>query len=187
MEELYNTISETIYLSENCKQKLAEVWTPLTVKKGITFFREEHICQYMYFVVKGSVNSYYFKNDTKVCEWFRFENDFFTSAESFLGQINATSNFEALEDTELLLIHYNDYQSHYLEFPELELFGRTIAEKYYVKNMTRLKYFQFQTIEEKYNLLLKSEPELLNRVSLGNIASYLGITQESLSRIRAKK
>lgn len=50
-----------------------------------------------------------------------------------------------------------------------------------------MKYFQFTSVEEKYGLLLKNEPELLIRVSLGHIASYLGISQESLSRIRAKK
>lgn len=187
MEKLYEVINAVIPLSEECKQQLTLIYKPLTVSKGTVFFTEGKICEHMYFVVKGAVKSYYIKNDSKVCEWFRFENDFFTSVDSFLGKIPAVTNFEALEDTELLTIHYTAYQQHYIDFPELERFGRFIAEKYYHKNLIRLKYFQFQSVDEKYRQLLQMEPHLLNRVSLGNIASYLGTTQESLNRARAKK
>ncbi|WP_396177124.1 Crp/Fnr family transcriptional regulator [Flavobacterium sp.] len=187
MEELLQTIKSIIPLSEKCERRLCEIWKPIFVKKGDFLFQEGKVCRHLYYIQRGSIICYHFSNDIKVCDWFRFENDFFNSSDSFLLQTVSTDNFEALEDTELLMINYEDYQRQYIDFPELGHLGRVLAEKYYLKNIIRMKYFQFTNVEEKYALLLKNEPELLTRVPLGHIASYLGITQESLSRIRGKK
>lgn len=187
MEEFFATINAIETLSENCSKRLSEIWKPKFVKKGDFLFQEGQICKHLYYIKKGAINCYHFSNDIKICDWFRFENDFFNSADSFLLQTISCDNFVALEDTELLMINYEDYHRQYIDFPELGHLGRVLAEKYYLKNIIRMKYFQFTTVEEKYALLLKYEPELLNRVPLGHIASYLGITQESLSRVRGKK
>jgi CRP-like cAMP-binding protein len=93
---------------------------------------------------------------------------------------------QALEETEVIEIPYSVLQHLYKIFPETERLGRIITENYYIKLEERFLSLQFKTAKERYQKLLNSKPSLIQRVSLGQIASYLGITQETLSRIRAE-
>jgi hypothetical protein len=74
----------------------------------------------------------------------------------------------------------------YKKYPELNYLGRLLTEKYYLDLMERTYCLQFQSAKESYEHLIQTHPQLIKRASLGHIASYLGISQETLSRIRAK-
>jgi CRP-like cAMP-binding protein len=91
-----------------------------------------------------------------------------------------------LEDCELIQIPYSHLQQLYNDFPETERIGRILTENYYVKLEGRLMSLQFTSAKERYELLMTNNPSIIQRAPLGYIASYLGITQETLSRIRAK-
>jgi CRP-like cAMP-binding protein len=91
-----------------------------------------------------------------------------------------------LEDCELIQISHYDLQNLYKKFPETERIGRIITENYYLKLEERFLNIQFRTAKERYQNLLTKNPALLQRASLGQIATYLGMSQETLSRTRAE-
>ena len=96
-------------------------------------------------------------------------------------------NIEAIENSILYVITYDDLNNLYHNHPEFNYVGRLLTEKYYIDLMERTLCLQFQSAKESYDQLVKCQPYILQRASLGHIASYLGISQETLSRIRTKK
>lgn len=112
--------------------------------------------------------------------------EFATCFYSFIVQKPSFEFVQALEDSDLLQMSYSALQNLYVTFPETERIGRIITENYYIKLEERILNLQFKTAKERYQKLLSSKPTLLLRAPLGQIASYLGISQETLSRIRAE-
>ena len=157
------------------------------VKKGTLLLRNGEVCSNFYFVTKGMLRSYYFSDGKEVTNWFALENDFATSIFSFLSGKNGYENIETLEDTTIEMLSSNTLQDLYLQFPETERAGRLIMENYSIQLEERLINIQFKSAKDRYELLMKKYPEIILRAPLGAIASYLGITQETLSRIRGSK
>ncbi len=114
------------------------------------------------------------------------ENDLILSVYSFFKQKPSYENIELLEDATLISISYADLQKMYMLFPEFNFFGRVLTENYYVKSEERLISLRMLSSQERYNTLLAAYPHIFNRVPLKHIASYLGMTPETLSRLRAK-
>lgn len=154
------------------------------IKKGSQLLRNGETCNYFYFVNKGILRSYYFQEDKEVTNWFALENDFATSIYSFISRNQSYENIEALEDTTLEMLSNNSLQEIYTKFPETERTGRLIIENYYISLEERIVSIQFKTAKERYDKLLAKHPGIILRAPMGAIASYLGITQETLSRIR---
>ncbi|MFL5751984.1 MAG: Crp/Fnr family transcriptional regulator [Bacteroidia bacterium] len=142
-------------------------------------------CSHLHFVEKGALRGYYFLEEKEVSYWFSFENHLATSFYSFISRERSYEFIQALEDTSVSSISHKDLMDLYAEFPETEKIGRLILEKYYIRLEERLTNIQFKSAKERYAQLLEQYPFITQRASLGQIASYLGITQETLSRIRA--
>ena len=106
---------------------------------------------------------------------------------AFIAQKPGYEGIELLESCVLYSISYAQLQTLYRKYPALNLAGRLLTERYYLELEERTRSLQFQTATERYALLLAQQPGLLQRASLGHIASYLGISQETLSRIRGKQ
>ena len=157
-----------------------------TVKKGSKLLHDGETCNYFYFVTKGILRSYYYSDSKEVTNWFALENDFATSIYSFISRNHAYEYIEALEDTEIEMLSYSALQEIYSTFPETERTGRLIIENYYINLEERVISIQFKAAKERYDRLLVRYPSIILRAPLGTIASYLGITQETLSRIRGK-
>lgn len=144
-------------------------------------------CDSMFFIKSGLMRGYYLDDGKEVTNWFAKESEFATCFYAFITNKNSFEIIETLEDCELIEISYSSLQNLYTEFPETDRIGRIITENYYIKLEERLLNLQFKTAKERYQSLSLSKPFLLQRASLGQIASYIGITQETLSRIRAEK
>ncbi len=155
-------------------------------KKGTFLIKEQQYCNRLYFVQKGSARAFFNKDGKEVTTWFAFENQVLTSYYSFISQKKSLESIQLLEDTTLYSIHYDNLQQLYTDFHGIERLGRKITEFYYQWQEERLFSLQFHTAKERYEKLLIQEPHLLQKAALGHIASYLGITQETLSRIRKK-
>lgn len=140
----------------------------------------------MYFLEKGCVRGYYNLDGKEVTYWFGFEHSFVTSFYSFISRKPAFENIQLIEDCTVLAISYDDLQKLYDKYPEIERLVRIINENYYVRLEERFVAAQFKTAKERYAGLLDFSPHILQRMPLGYIASYLGISQETLSRIRGK-
>lgn len=146
-----------------------------------------HTCRTLYFVGKGALRIYYYKDTTDITESFEFENAFVARAESLFSGMPSRKAIQAIEDSELVAINsvklFQLFESHH----PVETFFRKLIEKSYVRMVNRLESLQFHTAAERYMELIREQPDVVKRVPLKMIASYLGITPESLSRIRAAK
>jgi CRP-like cAMP-binding protein len=142
-------------------------------------------CRTIYFVKEGLARIYYLKDGIEVTEYFAFENDLIIRAESLFTGKPSMKAIQALEKTVFIGIPAELLFSLFDQFPEIERLFRKIIEQAYVHTVNRMEAIQFHTAEERYAQLLEEKPSIIQRISLKHIASYLGITQVSLSRIRA--
>lgn len=140
----------------------------------------------VYFIVSGLVRIYYVKEDKEITNWFIKENMMFAATYSILTGNANYSSYEALEDTVVLKINYSTLEKYYAKYHSIEHIGRKLIEYYYGTFMKKTFDVLFLSAEERYSLFMKDHGDLINRVPLRFIASYLGITQETLSRLRSK-
>ena len=132
------------------------------------------------------MRGYYNLEGKEITHWFAFENDFVTSFHSFITQQPAVENIRLLEGSILWRIS-KDQLTHLLnQHHEIERLVRIAYEKYYIRLEDRFVNAHFKTAAERYNDLLQQSPHIIERVPLGYIAAYLGISQETLSRIRSR-
>ena len=165
------------------KARISEVAYP----KGHTLLKEDCIEENIYFIKRGVVRAYSNTINGQVTFWFGLEGAPVLSMNSYISGKKSYESVELLEDCELYKIDISALRSLYEKDVHLANWGRRLAEQELVKTEERLIAMQFKTAQERYADLIKYQPELLLRVQLGYIASYLGMSQVSLSRIRAEK
>jgi CRP-like cAMP-binding protein len=179
-------LSSIISVSDALKQELSRVGIKKEIAKGEVIVNCYERCDSIFFIEKGLVRGYYFNEDKEITNWFAQEDEFATSFYAFITNKTTNENIQAIEDCSLIEIPFSVLQNLYTHFHETERLGRILTENYYIKLEERILSLQFKTAKERYQKFALSKPTLLQRASLGQIASYLGITQETLSRIRAE-
>lgn len=156
--------------------------------KGHFLFQQGYVCRHIFFIEKGLIRVYYYSEDGKeITDRFASENKFATATDSFYLQKSTNQYGVLLEDSIIYSIIYSDFNqllnsSHTLSKYLFHILSEITYD--YTKYISILK---FQTAHERYKKLLQISPSLFQRVQLSYIASYLGITPETLSRLRAKK
>lgn len=186
MQELLNYITTYQPLSNEAEQALQECFTKITLAKNEFLLKEGKICRHLYFLEKGALRGFYNLDGKEITHWFGFENDFVTSFHSFITGEPAVENIQLLEGCTLWAIAKETVTSLLNQHHDIERLVRITYEKYYIRLEERYVNAQFKSAKERYENLLQKTPYILERVSLGFIASYLGISQETLSRIRSK-
>lgn len=167
---------------------ILSAFEPVSIKKKKDLLVAGQPCHYLYFITQGCLRSFYI--DTKGAEHIyqiRMDNNWISDLESFFSQHPSKYNIETLEDSTLLRISHERMEQLLIEIPRLERYFRILFQKAYVNALNRLKSTMWETAMDRYNDMLKEHPEVFQRVPLVYIASYLGITPESLSRIRKQK
>lgn len=154
------------------------------VKKKEYLLRAGHICRSIYFIEYGLLRCFYLKGDTEVSSWFMREGDVIVSVESFFDQQKSYESIQALEDTKVYYISFADLEFAYRNFPEFNFVGRVLLQKYYQLSEQRLHSMRMQNAVQRYAFLLHHFPEIVQRVSTTDIASYLGVSRETLSRVK---
>lgn len=175
-------------ISEKDEEVILSAFEPFSIKKKKDLLQYGEVCQHIDFIVKGCMRSYYV--DEKGVEHIfqiRMDNSWISDLESFFSQKPSKYYIEALENTQLLRITFERLDLLYLEVPSLERYFRILFQKAYVNTLNRLNSTMWEPAVDRYHDLLKEHPDLFQRVPLVYIASYLGITPESLSRIRKQK
>jgi CRP-like cAMP-binding protein len=145
------------------------------------------VCRKLYFIEEGLVRVFYYKNNKDITYSFISEDTFTTLVDSFFEQKPSRYNMETLEASTVSYIKYDDLMELFNHHHSIEHFGRMITTGFLKFYSDRLTSVQFYSAEERYQALQIRHPNIISRVALGHIASYLGITQETLSRLRAKK
>ena len=179
-----NYIESIIKISPDLRIELNKNFTAIDCNKGDKILQIGQRCSHLFYVEKGILRGYYFEQGKEITNWFSQEGEFATSYYSFISQTHSLENVVALEDSTVIQIPFIALQNLYLRFPETERIGR-ITELYYIKLEERLLSIQFKTAKERYLNLIGTKPTIIQRAPLGQIASYLGISQETLSRMRA--
>jgi CRP-like cAMP-binding protein len=186
-DTLMNAIKSIAPVSDLLESRISEYLQVKEFKKKSHLLREGQTANYIYFIEQGLVKSFYIKDGKEVNSWFMKENDFIVAVNSFFTRTASYEFIEAIEDTTVYLLSYNHLQSLYKEFIEFNKIGRIVTEKYYVLSEQRQFALRKQKAEERLAIFLETQPELAQRISRTDIASYLGISLETLSRISLRK
>lgn len=186
MQQLLQHIKLYAPLSEEAEQALYDCFEQVVCSKNQHLLTEGKICRHLYFLEKGALRGYYNIDGKEITHWFGFDNDFVTSFHSFITQEPSVENLQLLEGSILWSISKDKLTELLNRFHDIERLVRIAYENYYIRLEERYVNAQFKTATERYEQLLKEAPHIPDRVSLGHIASYLGISQETLSRIRSR-
>ena len=173
-------------MSEETQDYLQQIFTQEVLPKGEYLIEEGKVCRHLYFLEKGCLRGFYNLDGKEITHWFGFENDFVTSFHSFITQTPAVENIQLMEGSVLWSISKDALARLLDQHQDAERLLRIAYEKYYIKLEGRFVNSQFRTAAERYEQLLEENPEIIERVPLGYIASYLGISQETLSRVRSR-
>lgn len=155
--------------------------------KGHELVRAGEVCNHIYFIKSGLGKVFYRKEDKEIIDWIGDEGNVISSIVSFLSRKPGVHIVKLLEPSELVGIHYNDLEQLYRLHHDIERVGRLLTTKALIEMQERVNSMQFETARQRYENFLTRYPGCINRISLGDLASYLGMTQVTLSRIRSQK
>ncbi|HTE08569.1 MAG TPA: Crp/Fnr family transcriptional regulator [Flavitalea sp.] len=186
MNAFFETASKLIRLTPETRTALSLILHPMELPKGHILVKENSICNYLWFIEKGLTRTYYNKEGKDVTDWISTENNYCCSIISFITRRPDRRGIELLEDSILWSMHYNDLEKLYESSHQVERFGRLLLSQGLIQVQQRFDDLHFATAAERYQKMILEHPSIIQRVPLGMIASYLGITQETLSRIRAQ-
>jgi len=158
---------------------------PVQLKKGDYFLRQGDFCKSVAFVSSGTI--IYYENadgDEKVCD-FAFENEWISQLTSLLNNIPSKMNIKAIEDTDLIMLTKQSFDTLKTELIKFNLLVLEVSQSMVIKANDRIANFAHLSAKERYHKEVKENPKLIQRIPQYYLASYLGIKPQSLSRIRS--
>ncbi|MBS3772078.1 MAG: Crp/Fnr family transcriptional regulator [Bacteroidales bacterium] len=163
-------------------------YVPLTIKANDFFLKEGQVCNYIGFVKKGLLRSFIYDDyANEITSDFFPENTLIISFDSFNNRVPSKENIKAIEDSELMVISYEKQKELYDKIPAWNLICRDLADFKSREMIERANRFQIMSATERYQAFCNEYPDILQRTTLGSIASYIGVDIATLSRIRKKK
>jgi len=182
---LFNNLNNYSKISEADFSLISERLTKRFVKKKRALINEGDVCRYLFFIEKGALRSYSTDNNgIEHVMQLAIEDHWIADLSSFITQTPGTLNVEAIEDSEVWLLPFPAIEQLCEKIPQLEIYFRKLYQRAYVHMQQRYNSVQSKQAKERYELLIRNHPKVAARIPLIHIASYLGITAESLSRIR---
>ncbi|WP_121356760.1 Crp/Fnr family transcriptional regulator [Flavisolibacter nicotianae] len=186
MLELLRFLESIHPMSDELKRYLSVTLKEKHLAKKDYLLKAGHVSRAICFIAKGLLRCFYIKENHEVSSWFMKEGDVIVSVESFFQQKASYEAIQALEDCLVYYITYDELQFIYKQFTEFNFIGRVLLERYYILSEQRLYSLRMQRSQERYEYLLEHHPDLLLRVPAKHLASYLGITEVTMSKIRAR-
>jgi CRP-like cAMP-binding protein len=163
---------------------LESVLVPMKFAKGERVLSEGDTCQHIYWIVKGLVRQYYFKNGKELTEYMATENTIMMSIESLFKEKPSMQIMQALEPTIIYAMPKNELEAVAMRSVNIQILYRKILEESLIISQQRADMLRFESAQDRYQKLVKSSPQLVLRAPLVYIASYLQMTPETLSRVR---
>ncbi|MEN5086065.1 Crp/Fnr family transcriptional regulator [Sphingobacterium faecium] len=182
-----NYLSSTGGLSAEEINFSVQFFKPMRLKKGDFFIREDESCRHIGFIASGAVKAYAIDKEGKeniTC--FKFENEFVTSFPEFVAQEKSRRSIRAIEDSLIYRIDYSNYQHLLGQVTAWNEVIKSVMEREYNQKERYLLNYNNRSAVDKYRHVLSSEPMLVQRIATQDLASYLGITQRSLTRAKGQ-
>lgn len=181
LKQIANNITP---LSNKAFAELEGITTTSSLQKNNFVLKQDTICKHMYFIEKGMVRIFYLKDGRDVTEWFAFDQQFCFSIMSYFQGVPSNLVIQCLEDCEIIYFPKDRLEKLSDQNLEISKFYRSLFADSLVGSQVRMESIQFETAQQRYQSLMDNNPEIIQRAPLKYIASFLGITFETLSRIR---
>jgi len=178
--------SEGWPLSSKCLLYLRKIIKTKSIKEGEYLLRAGETCTNLYFIQKGLLKCYYILHGREVSDWFFGEGETVVAIDSFYDQVPSNDFIQALEDCVLFYITHEEYLHLNRTYVEFNVIGRVLTNKYLRIWHQQARNIRMLSADERYAFLLKHQPELIMRVPIRDLASYLDMTRETLSRMRGR-
>jgi CRP/FNR family transcriptional regulator, anaerobic regulatory protein len=177
-------LAETLGLSHRVVKELGNFITVKSAPKRSLLLKQGQSCSNIYIIEKGFARIFFTVKGEDITTLFARENDIVTSTHALFTRGTSNENIELLEDSIVLKIDYHQLVKLCGNDPDFFTFYRMTMEKYYLLLEERALSLQFDTALERYEKLLSRHPFILQRAPLGQVASYLGMSPVTLSRMR---
>jgi len=185
MNAFINYLSKLVQLPEKAQSAINDITYSKIVPKGTLLLTNGQICTEFHFIASGLARVFYYKDGKDITAWFASENEIASAIDSLFTNRPSIYNIEIIEDSSVFSLQYDLIEPIFEAHPIVERLGRLMITHNYLLLDERMKMYSFCSAEERYALLNQQLPNVMKRVKLGHIASYIGISQEHLSRIRA--
>jgi CRP/FNR family transcriptional regulator, anaerobic regulatory protein len=185
-QNLIQFIKQLVPFTDEEIQDIHHLFTEKTLKKGEFWVKEGEFNSDVLFVNKGMLRSYFVKEEVEKTFDLVIENQIVTATECYSSGLPSTDCIQAVEDSQLSIISKDGLETLYANSPKWERVGRIIFEVYTLEQEVRIRSFIAETAQERYERLAKEQPELIQRTPQIYLANFLGITPQSLSRLRRK-
>ncbi len=183
---LYETITDLTEISVSSLGKLFEIANKRQFKKGEFILKPGQVCKTIMFVEEGYLRTFIDKDGTEINTDFTFEGNFTTNLKSLRSASSADNSIQAGEITIIYEFDKDKLLELYNVSAEIESFGRKLLEQLLIAQEEHTNLFKIYSPTERYHYLQTNKPKILQRISLSQLSSYLGIARETLSRIRKK-
>ena len=185
MDKLKTYLQALTPMSDNEFEDSKRNFSRVYLKKGEFFVQQGRICKQIAFVNRGSLRTYYFNDKAEeITACFRTEKSLTSSYKSFILQEPSLLSIVAIEETELIVIDYDKLQELYKTSIAWQNIGRLVAEREYINMEQYASVLNNESAKEKYLRLIDEQGEILQKANVEHIATYLGVTRRTLSRIR---
>lgn len=179
--------NEYYKLDEEVREEMSGMFRLLFFRKHEFILKQGDVCGGIYFISKGCCRTFLLKEKKDITTAFRVENNIVCSVNSYLTQTPSEEYIQAIEDTECYFLQYKDIRALLEKHPNFNVFVRVVYESLFIDESKMLTIFRTLNASERYEYFMKHTPKILQRVPLGYLASFLGMSRETLSRMRGKK
>jgi CRP-like cAMP-binding protein len=183
MIRLANYIKSLLDINDQDLNIILSNFSKKEFTKGSFILKHGQVASSYYFIASGALRIFSDEEPDDKTLWIAFENEFIAELPSLKFQAPSNFNFQAIEDSTLIIIESVKMKQLYVQFPQWQAFGRQIWEKAFLRVVEHVLLLQNQNATERYKQAVL-ETEFIHRVPLKYLSSYLGITQTSLSRLR---
>jgi CRP/FNR family transcriptional regulator, anaerobic regulatory protein len=187
-EQVIQFLQQIHPLSDGLQDALAQLLKETHLKSKEIYLREGETSKKIAFILQGLMRSYYINTKgEEITNWFMKEGDVTISVKSFFEQVPSKEFVTTIEPTVLLYVTYDELQHLYITYPEFNIVGRRLTEKYYTLCEERLLGIRSLTAKERYDFLLQVHPEIIERCPNIHIATYLDMDKATLARLKARR
>lgn len=173
-------------LTPEIESEVSKLTHRISKHKNDFFLKQGQVATSLLVLEKGLTRAFFIKDDKEYNTWFAKEGEMISSILPLYANKPSIENIQFLEDAVGYFISISDLNDLYRKYPQMETIGRKVAEELCIILEERITSLHTESAEERYHTLIRQFPYLRQRISLGHIASFLGITQETLSRIRKR-